>query len=145
MIRVLIDFSSMTSIVEKKHYGDPVFTSRCDSWGFWSHLFDLSELDMEETLMRILNKHDRPGREWDGHTLKSHARTTRDGRVVHSQSRTLLRLPRGKTYDTKRYQVSTRTVYYFVEYGVVRDLVPGCGQRLCVSPEHQILRPYTTV
>jgi hypothetical protein len=40
------------------------------------------------------------------------------------------------TYDRKRYQVSDRTVLYFLEYGVVRDLMPTCGEKWCIAPEH---------
>ena len=133
----LFNRATMTSVVPGKHFGDPVFTSRCYSWQFWSHLFDLCPGQAETILERIANKTTSWDRDWGGHHFRTHTRLTADGQVKSVQPRTLVAMPRGMTYDKKRYQVSDRTVLYFLEYGVVRDLLPSCGEKWCVAPEHQ--------
>jgi len=132
----LFDRATMTSLVEGRHLGDPVFTSRCYSWPFWSHLFDLYPGQAEPILEQIANKTTSWERGWGGHHFRTHHRLTKNGDVKTVQPRTITTLPRGMTYDRKRYQVSDRTVLYFLEYGVVRDLMPTCGEKWCIAPEH---------
>lgn len=132
------------SIVPGKHEGNPVFQIRCMSWGFWSHLFDLSPSVSASVLESIQRKNPMHDREWGGHHFRSHPRVEKDGHLVHVQARTIITLPDGATYLKKRYQVSDRTVLYFLKYGVVRDIKAACGERFCVAPEHQQPLAYAT-
>lgn len=135
----------MLSDKEGRHFGDSVFSSRCYSWGFWSHFFDIRGEQADAIMQQIADKPAPHERQWSGHKFREHRRNTKDGKLVKVQPRTLVTLPNTSTYAKKRYQVSDRTVLYFLEYGVVRDLVPTCGEKHCIAPEHQTEIGYTTI
>lgn len=55
-----------------------------------------------------------------------------------------LRLPKdedavtGETFEAVKARISPRTLFFFIEFGYLRQVKPTCGNPACVNPWHQI-------
>ncbi len=113
-------------------FGKFVLDERFVGGDFWERLFEFHVSKHRELLSSfkdIAFDHDMC------HTSPS---STNGKRGTRTTTRKNCKLPETGKHPAKTYRISPRIVYFYLEFGCIRQVKTACGNRECINPYHQM-------
>lgn len=131
--------SEVSKCVNKSRYFSPLGKKMIGSTFansvFWRHFFDHDRHDIVDYMYGKFGKNLFNENDCVEHTM---SRNSVMKGVKYAMSRVSIVLPKSENFDEHSYRISPRTIYFFLEFGCLRQVKPACRNRACVNPYHQI-------
>lgn len=124
--------------LNKSRYFSPtgkfVLDSRFPESDFWDRLFELP-LSQHHRMLTASNFAEVS---FDPNTCYKSASSTTGANGRRVTTRKNCRLPETENHPSKVYRISPRTVYFYLEFGCLRQVKTACVDKECINPYHQI-------